>query len=290
MKCPFCNITYYQIFFKREKDTILRCKNCGLIYIYPQPSENEIKEFYNSPNYYKSNDFIYTGYKNYVEDKINIENTAKKRLRWIQSYIKKGKILDIGCGGGFFLNIAKNHGWSCYGVEISKHILQYASNELQLKEIISSLKEANFPEEFFDVITMWDVIEHLKYLKEELLEINRVLKKNGLLVIITPNAGSIIAKITGKKWVLFNRKDHLLFFTPHTLINILNKIGFKVVKYTPFYYGGKYVSLDYIFSRLKEYNKLFYFLLKIVRFLKINNIVIYADMGDNMTIFAKKLT
>jgi len=136
---------------------------------------------------------------------------------------------------------------------------------------------------------MWDLIEHLPNPMGSLADVNRVLKPGGILAIMTPNVDSLIAKIWGRKWLLWNRTDHMFFFSPKTLNKMLEKNGFNVVLLKKIGLGGKYVSIDFIFSRLiKYYKSLFSFFRNFVNKIGIGKVTIFADWGDNFVVLARK--
>ena len=143
--------------------------------------------------------------------------------------MRKGRILDVGCAFGLFLDVARSRGWDVNGVEISEYAADYARKELKIKVITKPLEKAKFPEDYFDVIHMAELIEHLPDPKKTLMECNRVLKRNGLIVIQTSDIDSLYARIMGKHWDWF-LPGHLYYFSRKTLRGITKKTGFKIIK------------------------------------------------------------
>jgi 2-polyprenyl-3-methyl-5-hydroxy-6-metoxy-1,4-benzoquinol methylase len=198
-------------------------------------------------------------------------------------------LLDIGCAFGFFLEVARDNGWDCHGVEVCEYSSTYAKEKLGLNVRAGKLKDIRYPENFFDVIVLLDIIEHLKRPTDILGEVHRILKPDGLIVIITPNADSLIAKIMKAKWVLYQRPlEHLYYFTPLTLTSMLNKIGFRVIRCKKWGEGGKFVNLGFIFKRMKYYSFFFNAIYALVKLFRLEKKSIYADIGDNMVLYAKK--
>ena len=152
------------------------------------------------------------------------------RLNLIESlYPGKGDLLDIGCGAGFFLNSAKERGWNCHGLEILPEYIKYAKENFALENIrFESLDEPlTYDENTFDVITLWDLIEHLRNPLKSLKQINRVMKPGGLLVIWNPNVkNSILLK---ENWIGYKTLQHLYFFSRDSLNTMLGKLGFKII-------------------------------------------------------------
>lgn len=130
-------------------------------------------------------------------------------------------------GGGHFLDNAGS-GWEKYGVELSEEARRVA--EGKGIAAFETLEEAAFPEEFFDVVTMFAVIEHLPDPKVVVEELTRVLKRDGLFVIMTGDAKSLKAKIRGKNWHMYRPPEHLYFFCAQSLDFLMDSFGFRKVK------------------------------------------------------------
>ncbi len=177
VSCNICNSKAKEIISKTNIGNIVRCKKCGLFYRNPRLSDRDEKDKYKHQ--------IYDESCGIVEDK-----TKKEIFVSILNKLEhhKGKILDIGCADGYFLALARERGWEPYGIEISDFLLRKARESLGGKQIIGvPLKMANFPPNSFDVISMWDVLDHLTDPLGELKEIGRILKKKGLLIIRVRN-------------------------------------------------------------------------------------------------------
>ncbi len=177
VSCNICNSTAEEIISKTDIGNIIRCKKCGLFYRNPRLSERDERDKYKHKIYDESYGLIKD--KSKKEIFISILNELKPH---------KGKILDIGCADGYFLSLARERGWKPYGVEISDFLLRKAKENLGREQIIGvPLKAADFPPNFFDVISMWDVLDHLQDPLGELIEIGRILKQKGLLIIRVRN-------------------------------------------------------------------------------------------------------
>ena len=224
MFCPFCKSPNIRKVF----GDILKCEKCGIMFLdfekYSRRTDNIYDEAY------------FTGkvYHDYLLEEPHRIEIFEEKLRLIQEYLpQRGRVLDFGCALGFFLKIMKERSYKVYGVEVSKYAAGYAKNTLKLKVLEGELRNADFPDEFFDIITMWDVLEHLINPQETLIEINRVLNTNGILIIETLNIGSLTARILKKNWPLYFPPYHLFYFNLKTLKNILAETGFSVIKIIP---------------------------------------------------------
>jgi 2-polyprenyl-3-methyl-5-hydroxy-6-metoxy-1,4-benzoquinol methylase len=233
---------------------IVRCRQCGLVYVNPRYQERLLQEIYTKAYY--DHDGInsgleFFGYDNYLEDQENITITFAKRLRTIERFADKGRLLDIGCAAGFFLDLARSEGWEAIGSEVSEFSVHYARETLGLDVRLGELRDLQFEAQSFDVVTMWDVIEHLPDPMSELREVRRVLSDGGMLSIITPDVGSLVARLLGNRWEEFRRvREHVYFFSRRTVAEMLRKAGFKVLGIE---HADKVFYLGPAMHRLKYY-------------------------------------
>jgi len=229
INCNLCSSDDYKILFIKsgmqfginKNYTIAQCKKCGLQYVNPQPTMNDKKRIKYDVNYWMPRD------PGEIFKKIADWRTRQIRIEYL--YGKKEKILDIGCDGGFFLKTMKENGWSVYGVELRRDFCRYVKEKLDLDIFYDVLEETTFPDAYFDVVTMWDVIEHLPDPSRTLWIVNRILKDHGLLVISTINADSFNAKIFKDRWRFYNPPSHIYFFSLWALRKMLEKEGFRIV-------------------------------------------------------------
>ena len=231
--CICCGSLKFSLVCLREDNTlVVHCQECHLEFVNPLPSVEVMQK-----NYKKEmigNESESGLHSNYIlERQKRLKSFSKlynSRLSLIESfYPSKGNLLDIGCGAGFFLNIAKERGWNCHGLEILPEYIKYAKENFALENIrCESLDEPlTYDENTFDVITLWDLIEHLRNPLKSLKQINRVMKPGGLLVMWTPNVKNAIFR--KEKWIGYTTLPHLYFFSGDSLNNMLGKAGFKIV-------------------------------------------------------------
>lgn len=221
--CALCSSDNTELFFEDRCFHLVKCKRCGLVYINPRPTQKELNEMYNLSVQTGKGVMDYLGYMDlaYLH-----ELKAKKFLSIIKKYTKKGRILDIGCAAGFFLNLAKQQGFDPHGVEISKTFCSFAKREFKLDVFCGTLRERSYPSEYFDVVTLFDVLSHLPAPVEYLNEVNRVLRKDGLLLIETGNRGELNAKAVEKWGGAWGSPSHLYHFGTETLMKLLEITGF----------------------------------------------------------------
>jgi 2-polyprenyl-3-methyl-5-hydroxy-6-metoxy-1,4-benzoquinol methylase len=216
----------------------VRCKNCNLIYMNPMEKVSKTNEYYSKAK----NTHAPTIRECYLR-------TAKSQVRLIQKYAGGTNLLDIGCAQGFFLFSASKAGYTTKGIEISQDAVAYAIKEFGLDVEAKPFEELRFPENHFDVVTLWQVLEHVPYPLMMLKEVHRILKPGGLVVASTPNIGGIPAKILRKRWWDIKRL-HLNQFTTKTLANILQNAGFKNMSAVS--YRG-FVSLSILLTMTLKY-------------------------------------
>lgn len=287
MKCQICNEDNTKLLFIQDNFHIVKCRNCGFIYVNSRFSRESINKIYDK-NYFCSNNSLFCGYDNYLGEKDSIIKTFRKRFESIEKLKKPGRLLDIGCAAGFLLKIAEEKGWEAYGLEISEYIANYGIKELGVKIYQNDLLEKKFDDNFFDVVVLWDVIEHLIDLQSYFKEIYRILKKDGIVSIITPDVSSIPAKLLGKKWVEFKKpKEHIYFFSKKILIKFLQKNSFVAIKSKMV---GKIVSLEFAIKRLQTYNKQFFEIMEpLINLFHLEDIYLSINPCDKIMIIARKM-
>ena len=292
VNCNLCSSNSTRKFMVVKGFNIVKCKKCGLIYVNPRLKERKLHEIYYK-EYFSNQAFNgakspFYGYSRYLEEKECIKDTFNKRLKIINKLSRKGRLLDIGCALGFFLELARDNGWDVQGLEISRYAYNYAKNMLKLPVMNKTLEKSRFKSNSFDVVTMFDVIEHLSDPKFTLKEIRRILKPNGLLVITTPNIGSITARILWKNWEEVRRvREHIYFFSEYTLKKILKSLNFEVLRIES---AGRFFSVKMAVERGKLYNKTMFTLIgKISDSLGLNDKRIYVDPHYKMTMYARKI-
>jgi 2-polyprenyl-3-methyl-5-hydroxy-6-metoxy-1,4-benzoquinol methylase len=228
--CLLCGENRSKVVFKEFGIPYLKCKKCGHLY----------------SSYEREMD--YDGYFEQIKDEDDANfywDIAHKKMyeSFARKYLQKreGRILDVGAGLGFFVKFASQlKGWQSYGVEISKGGYDFAKNRLKCETFfLGRIEEQNFENETFDIITMWDVIEHLPDPTSVLNKCFDLLKKDGILFLHTPSGEMQLLKSKIKK-ILFGEKegmhfleakDHLNLYSQKGLNLILSKCGFKKIRF-----------------------------------------------------------
>jgi len=245
--CPLCGNNMLDIyletedyFLTHERFTIVKCTQCGLMFVNPRPLPSEIFKYYQSENYI-SHSTKQTGLLDKIYSLVRKQNHFKK-FKLISRYKKAGAIFDIGCATGEFLYFFKKKGWKVTGVEPNDEARNFAAKTYQ----VTVADEENIPnleEKTFDVITMWHVLEHVHDINERVTQLNRLLKDDGIAVIAVPNPNSKDAAMYQKFWAGYDLPRHLYHFTAKTMEKLFDKHGFHLVEKIPLVFDAFYISL-----------------------------------------------
>ncbi len=195
------------------------------------------------------------------------------------------RLLDVGCHIGVFLEIAAARGWDAWGVEPSRWAAEQARHRgFNVKT--GTLAQAGFADHSFDVVTLWDVIEHLSDPRGELERVNRVLKPGGLVCIHTMDIESPFARLMGRRWPWL-MEMHLYYFSRATLSALLAKTGFEVIQSQT---QGRFLRLGYLMSRLEAFSStVSRLLVGVVRSVGAAELAVPINLGDLFTTYARKV-
>lgn len=209
------------------KFTIVKCNNCGLLYLYPRPKKDLISRYYPKKSYW-GHDVKASSVE--VNFKIERDKVFGNVYRWILKHKKKGRILDIGSGTGIFLTKFKELGWSTEGNEISKEAVDFSKRKFAVGLTVGDFLDLKiYRKNFYDVVTLNNSLEHLYEPSKTLLKSYDVLRKGGIIEVTVPNTSSIGFLLLGRDWQALQPPRHLYHFTPYSLIRMLKKNGFTVV-------------------------------------------------------------
>ncbi|HDZ77048.1 MAG TPA: class I SAM-dependent methyltransferase [Candidatus Omnitrophica bacterium] len=233
VSCPLCaGKKYSEIYKERGVLGIVRCLDCGLIYVNPRLKDPEKVYWGNEEIYFEEARLIFEGKAQHHRDP-----NYRDDLKIIHKFKPSGNFLDIGTNIGFFLRNARGRNWDLYGVEPSPSLSEIARKYFKLNIKTGFLHQAGFKDDFFDIVTMTDVFEHLSQPEDVLVETHRVMKSDGILFIKVPNGNFNLfkyywAKKLGKliDYDVFDSYEHVVHYTQKTLSLMLGKFNFKLVK------------------------------------------------------------
>lgn len=283
--CYLCGRDDPAEMFRQEPYRVVRCRGCRLVYTLPRLDEQQLAAMYQTA-YWRSDEAKEFGYTDYLGDRELYLNTYRMRRRVITSRKPvPGRVLDVGSAAGFFLATMQEIGWECHGVELSESMARTSRELFGLAHVhAGTLADAGLPERSFDVVTFWDVIEHLEDPLPHLRQARALLKDDGLLVVETQNVESAFARLMGRRWQHYKMAEHLYHFAPGTVRLLLERAGFDVLENTA-RRGGKKVSLDFIVERAGKVHRAFSTLLAPLRLA--GRASVYVNLFDEMLIVAR---
>jgi 2-polyprenyl-3-methyl-5-hydroxy-6-metoxy-1,4-benzoquinol methylase len=236
----------------------------------------------------------------YLSPKITreLKKRAEKRLKEIEMYLpQKGRLLDIGCSYGHFIKVAQKRKWDVWGVDLNEEAILYLKKDYHQKVLAQDVLKIKLPACYFDLITLWDVLEHLPQPFLTLKKIRFWLKDKGLLALQVPNINSLTARITKEKWPWLTPSDHLFHFSPKTIKKLLEKSNFKVIKLKTWVNYKDFVhNLLAVFYKKKggQLNIIFYYLGSLLAFILFPLLIPFVFLisklllGDLIIVYALK--
>jgi 2-polyprenyl-3-methyl-5-hydroxy-6-metoxy-1,4-benzoquinol methylase len=252
--CPLCVIEPRPFAVDFQGFTLCRCGKCGLEFVSPRLSFEELSATVYSDNYLpKRNDANWRS--------TEAENTFAQQLTNFERLAGAPKsILDIGCGNGAFLDLARDNGWQIAGVDIK---LSEDARELNCPLWEGRLEETDFGGNTFDVVRLNHVLEHTQDPLAELKICRRLLKANGILFISVPNIAGLSPRLKGlqsrlhlksHRWRHYAAMHHLFFFSPQTLTALVERAGFRVLEWnTPVpKKAGQNALVEHVYKLLME--------------------------------------
>jgi SAM-dependent methyltransferase len=217
------------------RDRLIACRTCGLQYVSPRLRP----------------ELILAGYQEGTDERFVSQAAARERtfarcLAIIERQApSRGRLLDVGTAAGSFIHVAAQRGWDVQGCEPNRWLCDWGRTHYNLDIRPGTIFDQRYPDASFDVVTLWDVLEHTPDPLALLRECARILKAGGLLVVNYPDIGSWVARLMGRRWV-FLLSVHLFYFTRRTMAGLLGRAGFEVAKVQP---HVQLLELEYLLER-----------------------------------------
>lgn len=247
--CPCCGGGSFEPFISckdytvsQETFQIVSCKACSFKFTNPRPKAEKIGDYYKSESYISHSNTskgliskLYKTARNY---------TLKGKLDLISKYSQKGNLLDYGCGTGMFLSAARSSTWNVYGIEPDSGARDFAKKESGV-DVYADVETAHgmLNNVEFNCITLWHVLEHVVDLNQTLAWFNSKLKPAGALIIAVPNYTSHDAKTYKEFWAAYDLPRHLYHFDQKSMVEVVEKSGFKHIESLPMKFDSFYVSM-----------------------------------------------
>ncbi len=217
--CPVCDLNKYRDLFTRGGGRYVACQNCGMVYLNPVFTDKALENFYFNN--------ITTQARVIANESDFYRRIYEKGLAAIEKFATAGKIMDVGCSSGFFLDIAKARGWQTIGIELNKAEAEMAKSKHEVYNASIHTLSLNVK---CDAISMWDVFEHMKDGNQTLrLLSSKYLNKGGFLFLQVPNARALAARMLQEKCKMFDGIEHVNLYDPKTIAKIAENNGFEVL-------------------------------------------------------------
>ncbi len=275
--------------------TLVQCNRCGLIYLDPQPTPDELEPYY-PEDYepYVGTQKQHLGWLRRMDYRYGIEKRYRAIMRCCT---QPGRMLDVGCGPGAFLDGMREHGWEVVGIEPGVQPATYAREELGLEIQNTTFEAAHLEPASLDLVTMWNVLEHLPDPQQALNRIGKALRPGGLLVFAIPSVESYDLKSFKKYWAGYDLPRHLFVFPPAVLGEMVKAAGFDVLKrrciygtYNAFAYSARFGMNDRIASEWlrSTLTRLILSLPTRVLMMPLSRVIDLLNRGTIMTWFCRK--
>lgn len=246
--CPLCGSPRHRTLSLRGGHHLLaRCQECDFVFSIVVPGPAEIHKRYQS-GYYQSWGLHDPAFEPVLREmKLH---TFRGHMTRVARLMPSGAVLDVGCATGFFLEMAEEAGWDVWGVELSEEGASRARRRFGDRVFCGSLAEAKFPSSRFDLVTLFDVIEHVADPRGLVDEVSRILRPGGLLLLTTPDIGSLSARLMGKYWIHFTENEHLCFFDRQRIKRFMRDHGFSLELVTS---AVKVFNLKYVAFQFQQH-------------------------------------
>jgi 2-polyprenyl-3-methyl-5-hydroxy-6-metoxy-1,4-benzoquinol methylase len=226
-----------------------KCERCELVYVDPRLSDDDLARLYDE-DFYFSTGWSYETLASWV-----IEFIQTRRRHRVERHVRRGRLLDIGSGDGSFVHHMARHQWEATGIDFSPAALEFAHRFRSGGRFLQgSLEDYDAPSDSLDLITLWQVLEHIGGPRPLLRRCYDLLRRGGMLVASVPNIEGLSSRLTGERWWGLDVPRHLVHYSPTTLTRSLEQAGFRVIhirhqslQYDP--YALLHSSLDWVFSR-----------------------------------------
>jgi SAM-dependent methyltransferase len=245
-----CNVCGAQVELDRapavRKDgfDLVRCGSCGLLFRRTLPQPDEIEALY-SDDYFNDREGLTGGYADYLGDERLHCSVGARRLARLEALTTGRTLLDVGAAAGFFVSEARSRGWEASGVDISRPMVRFANEALGVPVQLGGLSAVGGVT--FDVVTMWDYIEHSVDPAGDVTRCAALLRPNGLIALSTGDVDSVVARISGRRWHLLTPRHHNFFFGESTVRRLLEGQGFDVLSVS---HPGATYSLSHLVHKL----------------------------------------
>lgn len=287
--CGLCGGRERDLKFEDGPFSVVTCRGCGLTYVTPRLTDAALIDSVYDEGYWSSSAAKVRGYTDYRSDEPLYLKTYRRRLSVVRRHFPRpGRVLDVGCAAGYFLRVMQEEGWDVTGLEPSDAIRSHAERLIGPANVRAGvLGEVDLAPGSFDLVTMWDVIEHVPDVVDAVKRVRELLAPGGKLLIETQNVDSRAARVLGKRWQHYKHAEHIYHFNPKTLGEALRQGGFRILENTPSL-GGKYVSPAFVAERVGRLHPVLSVLCSPLRLL--GGLALYVNLFDEMIVVAEPVS
>lgn len=271
--CLLCNgrISLLHRFGERS---VYYCRSCEFGQLEPLPVEDELRRLYGSHEYFEGSDQV--GYASYTEDAPQFARTFRHKVRELLACAPIRDLLEIGCGPGYFLAAAEEAGIAnAVGIDLNPAAIELARAAGHRAEVgtIEQLERGRK----YDAVAMFDVLEHIADPAAFLASVRAHTREGGVLYLMTPNIRSLLARVSGRRWVSFKIPEHVAYYSPRSIRLLLERAGWNVVSIRA---TGQYVTLDFLLSRVERLLPAVRPARRMVRALRAGGLVLFVPNGS----------
>jgi len=241
--CCLCQSQQQKLFLDAKQRTVVECEDCGLRSLSPMPTLDHMIEI--------NEETVHPFFNACLEDEESYRTYFEPKLNALQRAQPNGRLLDVGCGAGFFLDAARTRGYDVSGVDLSPVPAAHARDKLGLDVRVDSLYGLKAPAAKFDAVTIFQTIEHDPNPDALCAELYRIIRPGGVLMVTTPAADGFVARVMGRRWFGYRNVEHVSFFSQDSLRHALEEAGFEIELLEIEH--GKKLSMKYVFNRLINY-------------------------------------
>lgn len=241
--CALCHGSRRKRFVGAKRRTIVECLECGLRALSPMPSLAQMVAI--------NEETVHPFFSACLEDEESYRAYFAHKLDDLQREKPLGRLLDVGCGAGFFLDAARARGYDVAGLDLSPVPVAYARDTLRLDVAVGGIYDYDAADGAFDAVTIFQTIEHEPDPAALAAELFRLLAPGGVLMVTTPAADGFVARAMGRYWFGYRNVEHVSFFSRRSLRYALEQAGFEILMLEVEH--GKHLTAKYVLNRLINY-------------------------------------